>query len=69
MNLPCDIIPTYNFDLNVSIPASLYIKCNSFYYQILILVPRGNFYWVPRDDFVPTDVSKLLGDYNRAFEK
>ncbi|RNA02501.1 fukutin, partial [Brachionus plicatilis] len=68
-NLPCNIVPTQNHDLNATIPASIYIVCGHFIYQISVMYPRGDFYWIPRDDFVIKKLSKSLGDYNRAFEK
>lgn len=69
LELACNVITTLNTDSDLNIPASVYLKCDQFYYQIAVMYPRGDFFWIPKDDFYIEGVSKSFGDLNRALNK
>ncbi|RNA08703.1 fukutin isoform X4, partial [Brachionus plicatilis] len=69
LELPCNVIPTVSEYSDLTIPASVYIKCEKFYYQVAVMYPRGNFYWIPKDDLKLDHVSKNFGDFNRALNR
>ena len=64
----CNVIPTLYHESDLTIPASIYIKCEKFYYQIAVMYPRGDFFWIPKDD-LKLDNNKLFGDFNRALNR
>ena len=53
----------------MTILTSIYIKCNQVTTQLSIFYPRGNFLWVPEDNFQAYGHKKMFNDYPRGFNK
>ncbi|RNA30947.1 fukutin isoform X1 [Brachionus plicatilis] len=67
--LPCQMILTSSHSFNKTFPAAIYIKCVQFIVHIPIFYPRGNFFWIPCDNYQLNNRVKLFNDHQRALNK
>ncbi|RMZ95989.1 fukutin isoform X2 [Brachionus plicatilis] len=68
-NLNCQIMPVFSEFFAQKILASIYVKCALLTLHVVVIYQRGNFLWMPKDEFEVDGLLKFFGDKPRAFNK